>query len=104
MKNKLKYDDSLDVFGVHFIGGVIGAVLTGVFMAPGLGGQGGEDFNMMTQLWAQIEGVLFTIVFSGVLSFVIFKVIDLVIGLRVDHDKEREGLDLTEHGERAWNL
>ena len=104
VKNKLKYDDSLDVFGVHFIGGAIGAVLTGVFMAPSLGGQGGEDFNMMTQLWAQIEGVLFTIVFSGVLSFAIFKVIDLVIGLRVDHDKEREGLDLTEHGERAWNL
>ncbi|WP_083922908.1 ammonium transporter [Neomegalonema perideroedes] len=104
VKNKLKYDDSLDVFGVHFIGGVIGAVLTGVFMAPGLGGQGDESFNMGAQLYAQIEGVVFTIVWSGVLSFLIFKLIDLVIGLRVDADKEREGLDLTEHGERAWNL
>ncbi|MDD2869850.1 ammonium transporter [Neomegalonema sp.] len=104
VKNRLKYDDSLDVFGVHFIGGVIGAVLTGVFMAPGLGGQGDESFSMGSQLYAQIEGVVFTILWSGVLSFLIFKLIDLVIGLRVDADKEREGLDLTEHGERAWNL
>ncbi len=104
VKNKLKYDDSLDVFGVHFIGGVIGAVLTGVFMAPSLGGQGDADFNMGSQLYAQIEGVVFTIVWAGVLSFLIFKLIDILVGLRVDPDKEREGLDLTEHGERAWNL
>jgi Amt family ammonium transporter len=103
VKNKMKYDDSLDVFGIHGVGGIIGAVLTGVFSAAAFGGVKGDDYAMMAQLWIQIEGVLITIVWSGVVSYVLFKAIDMTIGLRVDTDTERQGLDLTAHGEQAYH-
>jgi Amt family ammonium transporter len=103
VKAKMKYDDSLDVFGIHGIGGIIGAILTGVFSAGAFGGIKGDDYAMMAQLWIQIEGVLITIVWSGVVSAVLFKVIDMTIGLRVDADTERQGLDLAAHGEQAYH-
>lgn len=103
VKIKMKYDDSLDVFGIHGVAGIVGAVLTGVLTAPGLGGTGGDDFAIGSQLWVQIEGVLITIVWSAVVAFVAFKVVDMVMGLRVDNDTERQGLDLTSHGEQAYH-
>jgi len=103
VKLKLKYDDSLDVFGIHGVAGIVGAVLTGVFSAAAFGGVKGDDYAMMSQLWIQIEGVLITIVWSGVVSFVLFKAIDMTIGLRVDSDTERQGLDLASHGEQAYH-
>ena len=108
MKRMLGYDDSLDAFGVHGIGGIVGAVLTGVFAADTLGGQipvadlaGG---SIVGQVIAQVKSVIFTIVYSGVISLVILKVIDLVIGLRVDEEAEAQGLDLAEHGEEGYIL
>ena len=103
VKNRFGYDDSLDVFGIHGVGGIIGAVLTGVFSASAFGGVKGDDYAMAAQLWIQVEGVAITILWSGVVSFVLFKLIDLTIGLRVDADTERQGLDLTSHGEQAYH-
>ncbi|MFN4192794.1 MAG: ammonium transporter [Tabrizicola sp.] len=103
VKLKLKYDDSLDVFGIHGVAGIVGAVLTGVFSAAAFGGVKGDDYAMMAQLWIQIEGVLITIVWSGVVSFIAFKLVDMTMGLRVDNDTERQGLDLTSHGEQAYH-
>ncbi|MEY4306052.1 MAG: hypothetical protein RIT52_2227 [Pseudomonadota bacterium] len=103
VKNKLKYDDSLDVFGIHGVGGIIGAVLTGVFSAGSLGGVKGDDYDMAAQLLIQIEGVAITVVWSAVVSFVAYKLVDMTIGLRVDNDTERQGLDLTAHGEQAYH-
>ena len=103
VKLKMKYDDSLDVFGIHGVAGIVGAVLTGVFSAAAFGGVKGDDYAMMSQLWIQIEGVLITIVWSGVVSFIAFKLVDMTIGLRVDNDTERQGLDLTSHGEQAYH-
>ncbi|MFZ5492653.1 MAG: ammonium transporter [Pseudomonadota bacterium] len=103
MKRAFGYDDSLDVFGVHGVGGIIGAILTGVFAAASLGGVKTE-FDMAAQLWIQTKGVLVTVVFSGVASYVILKVIDLVIGLRATPEQETEGLDLALHDERGYNL
>jgi Amt family ammonium transporter len=105
LKRKLGYDDSLDVFGVHAIGGIVGAVLTGVFAFPALGGvwDPGET-SMGAQVWTQIKGVLVTIVFTGVLSFVILKVVDMLVGLRVSPEDETLGLDLALHDERGYNL
>jgi ammonium transporter, Amt family len=103
VKHKMKYDDSLDVFGIHGVGGIVGAILTGVFSAAAFGGVKGDDYAMMAQLWIQIEGVLITIVWSGVVSYVLFKAIDMTIGLRVDADTERQGLDLAVHGEQAYH-
>ena len=102
MKRLLKTDDALDAFGLHAIGGIAGAILTGVLyneeiikaanvvLAP----------TMMEQLWVQVEGVLATIAYSAIVTFIILKVIDLVIGIRVEADDERMGLDLSQHGER----
>jgi len=103
VKLKMKYDDSLDVFGIHGVAGIVGAVLTGVFSAAAFGGVKGDDYAMLPQLWIQIEGVLITIVWSGVVSFIAFKLVDMTIGLRVDNDTERQGLDLTTHGEQAYH-
>ena len=102
-KRMMGADDSLDVFGVHGIGGIVGALLTGVFTAPGLGGTGGDDFNIGTQLWVQAEGVLITIVWSAVIAYLAYKIVDVVIGLRVSPEDEREGLDITSHGETAYH-
>ncbi|WP_418317572.1 ammonium transporter [Piscinibacter sakaiensis] len=103
LKKMLGADDSLDVFGVHGVGGILGALLTGVFTAPSLGGTGGEDFSIVGQVLVQAEGVLITIVWSAVVAFIAYKLIDMVIGLRVPEDEEREGLDITSHGETAYH-
>jgi len=104
MKRALGYDDSLDVFGVHAVGGIVGAVLTGVFAFPALGGvwDPGEA-TIGGQVWVQVKSVLFTVVFTGVLSAIILKVVDLTVGLRVSSEQETEGLDLSLHDERAYN-
>jgi Amt family ammonium transporter len=94
LKSKLGYDDSLDAFGVHGVGGVLGALLTGVFAVKDIGGFDGS-------LLLQAKGVLITLVYSGVLSFVLLKLIDLTIGLRVSEEEEREGLDVVLHGEHV---
>ena len=103
LKRKLGYDDSLDAFGVHGIGGIVGAILTGVFAAPVLGGFGTVE-DMGAQVWIQIVGVLVTVVYTGIVTFVILKVLDLVMGLRVSEESETVGLDLSEHNERGYNL
>lgn len=103
LKRMLGADDSLDVFGVHGVGGIVGALLTGVFAAPGLGGTGGEDFSIASQLFIQAEGVVITMVWSAVVAFIAYKIVDMIIGLRVSEEDEREGLDITSHGETAYS-
>ena len=106
LKRLLKADDAFDVFGVHGVGGILGAILTGVFAAQSLGGTGGltpDSFSMGAQVWIQIKSVLFTIVWSGVVSFIAYKIVDLLIGLRVSEEDERQGLDIASHGETAYN-
>jgi Amt family ammonium transporter len=111
LKRLLGADDSLDVFGVHGVGGILGALLTGVFADPSLGGTGiydyvanavAPDYSIVGQVWIQAKAVLTTIVWSGVVSYIAYKLVDLVIGLRVPEDEEREGLDITSHGETAY--
>ena len=105
LKSALGYDDSLDVFGVHGLAGIWGAVGTGVLMAPGLGGVGyAEGVTMGGQVTTQIIAVVVTLVWTGIVSVIIYKVVDAVVGLRVSEEYEREGLDTTEHGERAYSL
>ncbi len=99
LKNALGYDDSLDCFGVHGVGGIVGALLTGVFAAAAIGGTPGLLEGNSMQLLIQLKGIAYTVVWDAVASFVILKAIDLVMGLRVDEDIEREGLDLALHGE-----
>ena len=106
LKRLLRVDDAFDVFGVHGVCGIVGAILTGVFAAQGLGGTGGltpDSFSMGAQVWIQIKSVLFTIVWSGVVSFIAYKIVDLLIGLRVSEEDERQGLDISSHGETAYN-
>jgi Amt family ammonium transporter len=115
LKKLLGADDTLDVFGVHGVGGILGALLTGVFNSPNLGGPSfvadwstvamttPEAYSIAAQVWVQLKAVLITVVWSGVVSLVAFKIVDLVIGLRVPEDEEREGLDITSHGETAYN-
>jgi len=104
LKRALGYDDSLDVFGVHAVGGIIGAMLTGVFSAVSLGGSGLAHDTISAQVIAQGMGVGVTIIYTAVLSFIILKVIDVLIGLRVDEDSETEGLDVSQHDERGYIL
>ena len=99
LKQKLRYDDSLDVFGVHGVGGIVGAVLTGVFAVEAIGGAPGALEGNVGQIWTQIYGILATVAWSGVATFALLKLVDLLIGLRVSSDAEREGLDITQHGE-----
>jgi len=112
LKRMLNVDDSLDVFGVHGIGGILGAILTGVFASPDLGGTGiwdyvangvAPDYSIAAQVKIQAIGVITTIVWSGLVSIVGYFLIDKLVGLRVPVEAEREGLDLTSHGERAYN-
>ena len=113
VKNKLKYDDTLDVFGVHCVGGIVGAIGTAIVADPSLGGQGWLDYTVFPavageydlagQLVTQIKAVVLTLLWSGIGSAVLFFILDKTIGLRPDADAEREGLDITEHGERAYN-
>ena len=115
VKNNLGYDDALDVFGVHCIGGIVGALGTGILVNPALGGVGITDYaNIMgnnagtyelgTQMIAQSKAVLATLIWSGVGSAILYKIVDLIVGLRPSIEQEREGLDITEHGERAYNM
>ncbi len=113
LKRLLKVDDSLDVFGVHGVGGILGALLTGVFAAPALGGQGimdyvsnkisADPYSIVAQVTTQATAVIVTIIWSAVVSLVLYKVVDMLIGLRVPEDEEREGLDITSHGESAYH-
>ena len=114
LKRLLGADDSLDVFGVHGIGGIVGAILTGVFNSPALGGPSAvgdwvtasavapEAYNIASQVWIQTKAVLLTIAWSGVVSVIAYKIVDIVIGLRVTDEAEREGLDISSHGEAAY--
>ncbi|MDB6062313.1 MAG: ammonia channel protein [Verrucomicrobiaceae bacterium] len=116
LKKILGADDTLDVFGVHGIGGILGALLTGVFNSPNLGGPSAvgdwvtvtmvtpDAYSIAGQVLIQAKAVLLTIVWSGVVSLIAYKVVDLVVGLRVSEEDEREGLDTTSHGERAYNM
>ena len=115
VKNALKYDDSLDVFGVHCVGGIMGALATGILVNPALGGVGiadyamkpGElsvaDYDMATVMIGQLKAVALTLVWSGIGSAILYKITDMLVGLRVSPEAEREGLDITEHDERAYN-
>jgi Amt family ammonium transporter len=116
LKRMLGADDSLDVFGVHAVGGILGALLTGVFNDPSLGGPGfvsnwvtGEivkaaDYTIAGQVWIQAKAVLLTVVWSGVVAYVSYKIVDMVVGLRVAEEQEREGLDIASHGESAYRF
>jgi Amt family ammonium transporter len=112
LKSLLGADDSLDVFGVHGVGGVLGALLTGVFASPSLGGTGiydyvanavAPEYSISGQVWIQLQAVITTIVWSAVVSVIAYKVVDLLLGLRVTEEEEREGLDISSHGESAYN-
>ena len=103
LKRKLGYDDSLDAFGVHGIGGILGAILTGVFAAPSLGGFGTVT-DIAAQVWIQCKGVGFTVIYTAIVTFIILKVLDMVMGLRVTEEEEAVGLDLAQHNERGYNL
>ncbi len=112
LKRMLGADDTLDVFGVHGVGGIVGALLTGVFAAPSLGGTGiydyvanavSPDYSIGGQVWIQLQAVLTTIVWSAVVSLIAYKLVDIVIGLRVSEEEEREGLDISSHGETAYH-
>jgi Amt family ammonium transporter len=113
VKNALKYDDSLDAFGIHAVGGIVGAIATGILVDPALGGAGIVDYTaggaavypgLVPQVIAQAKGVLTTVLWSGIGSTIVFGLIKLTIGLRVKEEVEREGLDIAEHGERAYNM
>jgi Amt family ammonium transporter len=113
LKRLLGADDSLDVFGVHAVGGILGALLTGVFNAPSLGGPGFVNnwFEMKpgfesiaAQVWIQAKAVGVTVLWSGIVAFIAYKLVDLTIGLRVPEEEEREGLDTTAHGEAAYRM
>jgi len=104
LKSTFGYDDSLDVFGVHGVGGIIGAIGTGFLASTTFGGGGYGEGTMGGQVMTQTISVLVTVVWTGVISFILFKVIDAVIGLRVPEDEEREGLDSTQHGESAYHM
>jgi ammonium transporter, Amt family len=106
LKRMLGYDDSLDAFGVHAVGGIVGALLTGIFSAAVFGGAGLSDpahGSIAAQFLIQSKGVLFTIVYDAVISFIILKVIDMIVGLRVNEEQEREGLDISQHGEQVYD-
>jgi Amt family ammonium transporter len=116
LKRMMGADDSLDVFGVHAVGGILGALLTGVFNDPALGGPGyvsnwvtveiikAADYSIAGQVWIQAKAVGLTVLWSGVVAFVCYKIVDLVVGLRVSEEEEREGLDISSHGESAYRM
>ena len=103
LKRMLGADDAFDVFGVHGVGGITGALLTGVFAAPSLGGTQPAEFSIASQLVIQAESILVTVVVSGVVSLIAYKIVDMVVGLRVSEEDEREGLDIASHGETAYH-
>jgi Amt family ammonium transporter len=115
LKSKFGYDDSLDVFGVHGVGGILGALLTGIFVNPALGGTGVTDYlaagttvataaySFGTQMYAQVMAVIIAVIWTSVVSIVALLICKAAFGLRVKEQEEREGLDLVDHGERAYN-
>jgi Amt family ammonium transporter len=111
LKSKLGYDDSLDVFGVHGIGGIIGALGTGIFASPSLGGTSWYDyvanaaaeFSISGQLTSQLWAVMMALIWSGIVAAIAYKITDMIVGLRVPEEQEREGLDATQHGEIAYH-
>jgi Amt family ammonium transporter len=104
LKRMLKADDSLDVFGIHGVGGIVGALLTGVFNAKALGGPGLDSLSAVPyQVWLQLEGVLITVIWSAAAAWIAYSIVDKVCGLRVDLEQEREGLDINQHGETAYH-
>ena len=106
IKPKLGYDDTLDAFGVHGIGGIVGSILTGVFATQAISGEGGPQgalYGDWHQLWIQIAATVVSIVFSAVMTFILFQVVDRTVGIRVEKRVEEEGLDIYEHGESAYN-
>jgi Amt family ammonium transporter len=112
LKRLLGVDDSLDVFGVHGVGGILGALLTGVFAAPSLGGTGiwdyvanavSPEYSIAAQVTIQAQAIGVTIVWSGVVAFIAYKLVDILVGLRVSEEEEREGLDVASHGETAYH-
>jgi ammonium transporter, Amt family len=113
LKRMIGADDSLDVFGVHGVGGILGALLTGVFASPSLGGTGifdyvtnkvsADAYSITGQVWVQLQAVITTVAWSAFVSFIAYKLVDMIIGLRVAEDEEREGLDITSHGESAYH-
>jgi ammonium transporter, Amt family len=111
VKTALGYDDALDVFGIHCIGGIIGAIATGILVSPDLGGTGVMNYEtgkigeyvMATQVIAQCKAVLLTLAWSGIGSLIIYWIVDMLVGLRASPEREHEGLDLTDHGERAYH-
>jgi Amt family ammonium transporter len=104
VKHAFGYDDSLDVFGIHGVGGIVGSIGTGILVSPALGGVGIDGYSMGGQLWVQFLAVLIAVVWCAVVSFILYKVVDMIVGLRVTPETEREGLDLAEHGERAYTM
>ena len=105
MKKKLQIDDSLDVFAVHGVGGMVGSILLAVFLSDSLGGTGyAEGMTMGSQFVAQIVGVGVTLVWSAIVSAILAVMVSVVFPMRVSEDEEREGLDITSHGERAWEM
>ncbi len=112
LKRMLGADDALDVFGVHAVGGILGSILTGVFVAPSLGGTGVYDyvankvgdFSMGTQIISQLWGVGVSVLWSGIVALIAYKIVDMIVGLRVTEEVEREGLDINEHGEKAYHM
>ena len=111
IKNALGYDDSLDVFGIHCIGGIVGALGTGILVNPALGGTGVYDYiagavgeySFSTQMYAQFMAVIIALLWSAIGSAILFKIVDVLVGLRVRPEEEREGLDINDHGERAYS-
>ncbi|MDE0537099.1 MAG: ammonium transporter [Rhodospirillales bacterium] len=104
VKSMWKIDDSLDVFAVHGVGGVLGILLTSVFAAPGLGGLGGDDYSIGTAFIGQLIGTVITVIWAGVVGFIILKIVQASVGLRTTPEEETEGLDITAHGERSYDL
>jgi Amt family ammonium transporter len=104
VKHAFGYDDSLDVFGIHGVGGIVGSILTGVLVSPALGGVGLDGYAMGQQVWVQLVAVAIAVGWCAVASYVLYKLVDMLVGLRVAPETEREGLDLAEHGERAYTV
>ncbi len=112
LKRMIGADDSLDVFGVHGVGGILGALLTGVFASPSLGGTGiydyvanavSPEYSIASQVWIQFQAVITTVIWSGVVAYIAYKLVDMIVGLRVSEEEEREGLDISSHGETAYH-
>ena len=104
LKNRLGYDDSLDVFGVHGVGGFVGTIMLGVFMAPAFGGVGGEGFSIAKQFGVQLTAALITAIYTAIATLVILKAVGALVGLRVNEAEENQGLDTAYHGEEAYNV